>query len=188
LEDSVADERRGLEEHADQLAMQRLAEGDPVALRPLFDRWKRSLLTYFYRALGSMADAEDLALQVFEKLYRAAPRYRPEARFSSWLFAIARNELRHELRRRRRKPVEALPPEALEWAMPEVPSERIAREWEETLLHALQTLPERERSALLLTAAGELDRAAIAESLGTTVNHLYVIVHRARQRLRDHLD
>lgn len=168
----------------DVRCMVRIAAGDTHALRPVFDRWKLPLLSYFYRSLGSRADAEDLALQVFEHLFRAAGRYRPEARFSTWLFAIARGELLHELRRRRRKPVEPVAPEDL--AGFGVPLDRTG-ETEEEILVALQELPERQRSAILLAAAGELDHAAIAEALGVSVNNLNVILHRARQALRERL-
>jgi RNA polymerase sigma-70 factor (ECF subfamily) len=161
--------------------MARLVAGDTGALRPIFDRWKLPLISYLYRALGSRADAEDLALRVFERVYRAAPRFRADARFSTWLFAIARGELLHELRRRRRKPLEPVAPEEL--AETSVAADYSA-ELEEHLLAALQELPERQRSAILLAAAGELDHAAIAAALGVSVNNLNVILHRARQTLR----
>lgn len=169
----------------DQACMLRLARGETEALRPLFDRWKLPLITYFYRSVGSHADAEDLTLQTFEKVYRASGRYRPEARFSTWLFAIARNELRHEWRRLRRKPVDPLPAEMfdrIEGLSGEASS--AFRELEEHLLLGLQTLPERQRTALLLSAAGELDHAGIAGLLQVSVNNLNVILHRARASLR----
>jgi len=179
-EDTAGDAR----DDEDRRHMARLAAGDTHALRPIFDRWKLPLVSYFYRSLGSRADAEDLALQVFERVYRAARRFRPEARFSTWLFAIARGELLHELRRRRRKPLEPVAPEDL--AEIGAPCDRTA-ETEELLLAALQELPERQRSAVLLAAAGELDHAAIARALGVSVNNLNVILHRARQALRERL-
>lgn len=166
----------------DRRHMARLAAGDTHALRPIFDRWKLPLLSYFYRSLGSRADAEDLALKVFEHVHRAAGRFRPEARFSTWLFAIARGELLHELRRRRRKPLDPVAPEDL--AGIGAPCDHTA-EAEEHLLAALQELPERQRSAVLLAAAGDLDHPAIAVALGVSVNNLNVILHRARQALRE---
>ena len=123
----------------DRDCMARIVAGDTSALRPIFDRWKLPLLSYFYRSLGSRADAEDLALQVFDRVYRAASRYRMDARFSSWLFAIARGELLHELRRRRRKPVEPVSPEELEEVG--LACDHTA-EAEEHLLARLQELPE----------------------------------------------
>ncbi len=171
---------------SDQQNLQRVAEGDPDALQSIFDRWKLPLLTYFYRALGSRNDAEDLALQTFHRVYRSAGRYRPEASFSAWLFAIARHELLHEVRRRRRKPVEPVPPEDLDLLQADCTPEerRRAAELEEQLLAALQQLPERQRSALLLTAAGELSHGEIAQAVGVSAGNLHVILHRARHALR----
>jgi RNA polymerase sigma-70 factor, ECF subfamily len=180
-----------LEGSPESIWMARLAAGDSSALRPIFDRWKLPLVSYFYRALGSRWDAEDLALQTFERVYRAAGRYRPEAPFSSWLFAIARREMLHEMRRRRRKPVEAVDPADLAWnGSAEDPAATVASETaeaEEHLLVALQELPERQRSALLLVAAGDLTREEIAAALNLRLGHLNVLVHRARSALREAL-
>ncbi len=190
VEQEVGAEAAVATEDADQASMRRLAAGDTLALKGLFDRWKLPLLNYFYRALGNRADAEDLALQVFERIYRAAGRYRPEARFSTWLFSVARRELLHELRRRRRKPVEAVPAEELDLGAAGVSEDEPGRvrEAEEHLLSTLQELPERERSALLLTASGELSSIEVARTVGVSSNHLNVILHRARQKLRALLD
>ena len=175
--------------------MLRVAGGDPDALQPLFDRWKLPLLNFFYRSLGSRADAEDLVLQTFERVYRAAPRYRAEARFSTWLFSIARRELLHELRRRRRKPVDPVDPADIvdlvdldaAGGPPHPGAERSSlhsAEAEERLLRALSQLPERERTALLMNAADELTHGQIAETLSVSPGNLHVILHRARQTLR----
>ncbi|HEY0945739.1 MAG TPA: sigma-70 family RNA polymerase sigma factor [Opitutaceae bacterium] len=172
----------------DRRHMERLAAGESEALRPLFDRWKLPLLSYFYRSLGSHADAEDLALQTFARVYRHAARFRAENRFSTWLFAIARHELLHELRRRRRKPVEAVSPDELELGSADSSADEPGhtRELEEQLLEAVQQLPERQRSALLLLAAGQLSHREIAAALDVSENHLGVILHRGRQALRRH--
>jgi RNA polymerase sigma-70 factor (ECF subfamily) len=171
---------------SDHDLMVRLARGDSLALRPIFDRWKLPLIGYFYRSLGNRTDAEDLALQTLERVYRAAERYRAEAQFSTWLFAIARRELLHELRRRRRKPVEPVPPADLEFVGMDLSGieARKVSELEEHLLAVLQQLPEKQRSALLLSAGGELSHDGIADALGVSPNNLYVILHRGRAALR----
>ena len=170
----------------DAACMLRVIRGNPDALQPIFDRWKLPLLSYFYRALGSRADAEDLTLTTFERVYRGAKRFDPQTKFSTWLFSVARNELLHELRRRRRKPVEAVPPSDLAFLSSDDSAAdcRLAAELEEQLLIALQELPERQRSAILLTAAGELSHEEIADSLKISGNNLNVILHRARQALK----
>lgn len=166
--------------------MRRVAAGDEAALQQLFDRWKLPLLSYFYRSLGSRAEAEDLALEVFVRLHRAAPDYRPTARFSTFLFQIARNLMLNELRRRRRKPAEALPPEAFDTVAEAAAEEsRGLRELEEVLQAALTRLPEKLRTPLLLLHQQGLSYPEAAGTLRITENALRVTVFRARRKLRE---
>jgi RNA polymerase sigma-70 factor (ECF subfamily) len=173
--------------HGDQVEtewMHRVAAGDETALQQLFDRWKRPLLSFFYRSLGSHADAEDLTLEVFVRLHRSAPDYQPTAKFSTYLFHIAQNLLRNELRHRRRKPADAVPPELLEELPQPNDADRGLAELEEVLQQALARLPEKQRTALLLIQQQQLDYPAAAAALRMTENALRVLVHRARQMLR----
>lgn len=164
--------------------MRRVAAGEEAAFDQLFERWKRPLLSYFYRSLNSHADAEDLTLEVFVRLHRSAPRYRPTARFSTYLFQIAQNVLRNELRRRRRNPADAVPPELLdEWPHDDPSHQRLA-ELEENLQQALATLPEKPRAALLLIHQQNHSYPEAAAILRTNENALRVLVHRARLLLK----
>jgi len=164
--------------------MRRVANGDETAFDHLFERWKCPLLGYFYRSLQSHADAEDLTLEVFVRLHRGAARYRPTAKFSTYLFQIARNVLRNELRRRRRKPADAVPPELLdEWPQDDDTHHRLA-ELEENLQQALATLPEKPRTALLLIHQQQHSYPEAAAILRTNENALRVLVHRARLLLK----
>ncbi|MEM7674172.1 MAG: sigma-70 family RNA polymerase sigma factor, partial [Verrucomicrobiota bacterium] len=90
-----------------------VARGDEAALTQLIDRWKGPLISFFFRSVRSQELAEDLAQEVFIRIYRAAPRYRPEAKFSTYLFAIARRRLINEHRRSTRKPLELVDPHDL---------------------------------------------------------------------------
>jgi len=159
--------------------------GDERAWQQLFDTWKKPLLAFFYRSLGSMAEAEDLTLEVFVRLHRAADRYERRAAFSTFLFHIARNLLLNELRRRRRKPAQMVPPEAFDYvAAPEGDNSRSLSELEEAFQLALAQLPEAQRSLLLLIHQQDLDHRTVAATLGITVNAVRVQLHRARQHLK----
>lgn len=169
----------------DVARMIRLAAGDEGALQQLFDRWKRPLLSFIYRSLGSHADAEDLTLEVFVRLHRAAANYRPTARFSTYLFQIAQNLVRNEQRRRQRKPAVPVPPEVFDHVQSGVAgSDQRIQELEEVLGRALARLPERARAALLLVVQQRTGTAEAAATLGLTENALRVLVHRARQQLK----
>lgn len=168
--------------------MIRVAAGEEAGLQHLYDRWKRPLLSFFYRSLGSHADAEDLALEVFVRLHRSAADYRPTAKFSTYLFHIAQNLLRNELRRRRRKPADAVPPELFEELPQENAPDRRLAELEEVFQRALLRLPEKQRTALLLIQQQQLDYPAAAAALRMTENALRVLVHRARQMLKTEME
>lgn len=162
------------------------AAGDERAWQRLFDKWKKPLLAFFYRSLGSMPEAEDLTLEVFVRLHRSADRYEPRATFATFVFHIARNLLLNELRRRRRKPAQTLPPEAFDYlAAPGSDDARRVDELEEMFQRALGQLPEAQRSLLLLIHQQDLDHRTAAATLGITENALRVQLHRARQRLKE---
>ena len=119
------------------------------------------------------------------RLHRSAARYERRAAFTTFLFHIARNLLLNELRRRRRKPVQMLPPEAFDYvAAPESDDARRATELEEIFQRALAQLPEAQRSLLLLVHQQDLDPPTAAATLGLTANALRVQLHRARQHLK----
>ncbi len=174
---------------ADAERLARVAGGDESALQQLFDKWKLPLLSFFYRSLGCHADAEDLTLEVFIRLHRAAGRYRPTAKFSTYLFHIAQNLLRNEHRRRHRKPAQPAPPELFDTiAMETADSTQRVAELEEMLQRGLTRLPEKQRTALLLVYQKNMDYRTAAAALQTTENALRVLVHRARQLLKTEIE
>ncbi len=169
--------------------LRRAGGGDDTALQRLFDKWKLPLLGFFYRSLGSRPDAEDLTLEVFIRLHRSARRYRPDARFTTFLFHIARNLLLNELRRRRRKPAESVPAESFDYlAADAAGQERRALELEEVFQRALDRLPEKYRTPLLLITQQHLEYAEAAAVLRVTENALRVLVHRGRQLLKTEME
>lgn len=182
--DAASIEPRDADE--DSATLCRAAGGDEQAWQQLFDRWKKPLLAFFYRSLGSMPEAEDLTLEVFVRLHRASARYEHRAQLATYLFHIARNLLLNERRRRRRKPATLLPPDAFDYvAAPGSEETRRMAEWEEEFQCALIELPETQRTLMLLVHQQELDQPAVASLLGVTENALRVQLHRARQRLKE---
>jgi RNA polymerase sigma-70 factor (ECF subfamily) len=163
----------------------RVGKGDETALQRLFDKWKLPLLSFFYRSLGSHADAEDLTLEVFTRLHRAAADYRPSAKFSTYLFHIAQNLARNEHRRRRRKPAQPVPAELFDQmeSSGTGTAHRLS-ELEEVFQRAMERLPEKSRTALLLVVQQQMAYPEAATALGITENALRVLVHRARQLLK----
>lgn len=166
--------------------MQRLATGDETALRALIDRWKSPLINFFYRSLRSHESAEDLAQVVFVRIYRAAPKYQPTAKFSTYLFHIARRLLINEFRRQQRKPLEAVDPADLVAVDSEDPGRQV-REIEEAFEIALEGLPENQRTAILLLKQQQLSYQEIAAIMDASESAVKTWIFRARQFLKQAL-
>ncbi len=164
--------------------MRRIAAGDSAAMRCLMARWKLPLLSFLQRLLGARPEAEDLVLEVFVRLHRAAPDYAPTARFSTYVFGIAHRLALNELRRRQRKPAEATAPAAFDHVVAaESDGARLA-ELEEVFQRALVELPPKSRAALLLIVQQQLSYEEAALALRSNPNAVRVLVHRARQELK----
>ncbi len=94
--------RADLEELADEELMLRYAAGDVAAFEILLGRHERKILNFVYRSIGDRARAEEVTQDVFLRVVRSAERYKKSARFTTWLYTIARNACIDEARRARR--------------------------------------------------------------------------------------
>src|SRR2546421_5018729 len=84
--------------------MMKVKRGDQRAFTELVERYWTQIFGHFYRRLGDRQEAEDLAQDVFLRLYRYRKRYQPRAKFATWLYHITQNVARNALRSRRRRP------------------------------------------------------------------------------------
>ena len=174
------------EEDRDADLMLRVQQGDDASFELLVERYKQPVVNMVYRIVGDFSESEDLAQKVFIQAYRASERYRPTARFSTWLFTIARNLSLNELRRRRRRPSVPLD-EAPESPMAGTsrPSEALLHaELGETIEGALHDLPVNQRTAIVLLLERNLSYEEIACVLGCSVSAVKALIHRARETLR----
>ena len=169
----------------DQECVRRLALGDVQAMEELILRWKRPLFAFFLRSLPNFADAEDLTQKTFVRLYGSVSRYQPKAKFSTWLFTIARNLLIDELKRRKRRPQEVELEDFSSFGSTEGTTKR---EWEEVLSVEIEKLPENHRSALLLRIQQEWSYREIADLMNASESSVKTWIHRARLALREALN
>jgi RNA polymerase sigma-70 factor, ECF subfamily len=179
----------GMTNRTDDTLMINYAEGDENALRILVERWERPVFAFLVRMLGSAEEAEDLCQDTFMNLIKASERYQPDGKFQSWLFRIAGNKARSRLRRR--KILRWLPlsgehaetptpgPDALK-VLAEEDEQRIVRE-------AVSRLPQRQREALILKQYQEMSYQEIADTMGTSVSSVQMLLHRAMTALRGNL-
>ena len=164
--------------------MERIASGDQCAMEELIELWKMPMFRFFLRSLNHHEDAEDLTQRVFIRIYRSAERYLPHAKFSTWIFTIARNLLIDEIKKRKRRP-QMVFDEYIE-RVGEVEGARSA-ELTEILMKQLDTIPENHRTALLLRVQRELSYREIAEVMQSTEASVKTWIHRARLDLRKSL-
>jgi RNA polymerase sigma-70 factor, ECF subfamily len=170
----------------DSLLMLRVKDGDEKALATLIDKWKTPLVNFFYRSLGSRASSEDLAQMTFVRIYRSAPRYEPRAKFSTYLFHVARRLLINEYRHRQRKPLETVDPMELPAVSADDDSREVG-EIEEAFNQAIGKLPEKHATALLLLKQQELSYEEIAELMDASVGAVKTWIFRARAQLKEEL-
>ncbi len=179
----------------DDALMTAAAGGDEAAFRVLVERWERRVLAFLFRSLGSSEDAADFAQETFLRLYRAAPDYIPRGRFAPFLFRIAGNLARNEIRRRgvrrllnwgagAREDEEsgALRVEAPDADRPDVSWARAHEA--QRVRRALLALPERQRIAVTLKRFEGLTQEEIAEAMGISVGAVESLLVRGMAALR----
>jgi RNA polymerase sigma-70 factor, ECF subfamily len=168
--------------------MRRIREGDMEAFKLLVETHQSRIVGTISKMLGSDVEAEDLAQQVFIRVWRSAPRYKPTAKFTTWLFRITRNLVFNEMRRKRHfvdqtddlvEPVERKergPDQVL-----------LEEELQMAIQEAISKLPEAQRLAIVLRRYEELPYEEIAKVMDTTVPAVKSILFRARAELRERL-
>ena len=171
---------------SDQILMLDIATGNQVAMGKLIDEWKDSVFRFFDRSLHNKADAEDLTQRVFIKLYHSAPKYQPKAKFSTYLFTIARNLLIDEINKNNRKQTVSFEEE---WIKNEVkePSEEVSEIYE-IIEFAMRGMPEFQCTALLLRVQRELSYSEIADVMKVSESRVKTWIHRARLFLKKSLE
>lgn len=181
--------------------MLRVKQGDDAAFQELVEAYQDRVVAIFTNIVGNHDSAEDLAQDVFLRIYRARLTYEPAAKFSTWLFRIANNlALNTKRNKARRKetqfgnadsqPVVARP---LERNIKEKSALMPARILDRSELHqvvrdSLEELNERQRMAVLLHKFEEMSYAEIADVFEMSVPAVKSLLSRAREKLREVLE
>ena len=182
----------------DAALMLRVKRGDRAAFATLVEKYKQPLVNFVFRTLRDETETEDVAQNTFLQVWKSRARYERTAKFSTWLFTIARNLCLNEIRRRSRHPAESLEETHAEH------DDQPSRQYEdkkiflptETALHgelaqkieeALAELPENQRTAILLCRQDELSYEEIAEVLDCSLSATKSLIHRGREFLKEKL-
>jgi RNA polymerase sigma-70 factor (ECF subfamily) len=174
--------------------MQLTASGDTAAFERLVERHQALVAGTVARMLGSNSDVEDIAQQVFVRVWKSASRYEPRAKFTTWLLKITRNLVFNELRRRKRHALLPLQsePEGEEMQLKDERGQTPAAsllegELQGAIDSAIAALPETQRMAVVLRRYEELSYEQIAEVLEQSVPAVKSLLFRARTQLRERL-
>jgi RNA polymerase sigma-70 factor (ECF subfamily) len=177
-------------EETDIALMELIKRGDDKAFDLLLSRHQRSVYNLAYRFLNDEAEAEDITQEAFIRVFKASGTYSPEAKFTTWLYAIVKNLCFNSLRRKRTAHIVSIEEERL----PEIPAqnidpcETIDRQRLRTKVScAVNALPENMRIAVILHKFHGLQYHEIAEILGCSLNAVKLRVHRAKAVLANSL-
>lgn len=182
------------EESLDAVLMARAGAGDHEAFRQLVERHQNAVIGTVAKMLGNPAEAEDIAQQVFIRLWRHAKNYRPEAKFTTYLFTITRNLVFNESRRKSRRKEVSMEErqESASFHLPspterEPDSEMLQGELQQAIDRAIASLPEAQRMAVVLRRYEQMPYEELAKVLDLTVPAIKSLLFRARTTLRDAL-
>jgi len=176
--------------------MLRVRQGDAESFDKLLRRYRTPIVRYFCRMVRDQALAEDLAQEAFLRVYKARQRYRPDARFTTWLYRIATNLALNAIRDGK----------GMQWHSENGSSEDGDRQWDladpkasveqqmietdrQRMIHeAIEALPENQRAAVILHKYQEVDYHQISEILKVSESAVKSLLYRAYETLRVRLE
>ena len=180
---------------SDEELMLECRRGDMSAFELLVRRYQDALVNYIHYTINDYHRAEDLAQETFLRVFKSASRYEPKASFKSWLYTIATNLSRNEIRNRARRKTYFLEDMVDENEdvydsefmidtrfQPDILYEK--KERQQLIKKTLKQLPENQRLALTLVTYQELSYEEISEILNCSVGAVKSLIHRARQNMK----
>jgi RNA polymerase sigma-70 factor (ECF subfamily) len=172
--------------------------GDMSAFELLVMRYKDLMTNFIYRSISDYHRAEDLAQETFLRVFKSANRYEPKCQFKNWIYLIATNLCRNEIRNRKRRNTAYLDDlvsededvnySALMRDVSQLPDELYEKKEQQLMIQqTINSLPESQRVALVLVTYQNLRYDEIAEVLECSVSAVKSLIHRARQNMKKFL-
>jgi RNA polymerase sigma-70 factor (ECF subfamily) len=177
--------------------MLRFKEGDAEAFELLFSRHTRAMVNFAYRFVRNRELAEELAQEIFLRVYEGAAAYKAQARFTTWLYRIATNVCLNEIRKPhfrvalqslttgRTRDGETVPIDVETESEPDkhLEQQAISR----ALKQALDQIPDKQRIAFILNKYQELSYAEVSEIMKISEKAAKSLIHRAKEALAEKL-
>lgn len=178
--------------------MLRFKQGDNSSFEALLDKYHNSIINFIYRFIGDKAEAEDLAQEVFLRIYRAKENYTPKAKFSTWIYRIAKNLVLNELRTKISHKLSSLEemvsteeggelPRQLADDKPSTLVELERQDLIRAVRKAIDLLPTNQKLAVILRRYEELSYEEIAEVMSCSVLAVKSLLNRAKEALKEKL-
>lgn len=173
----------------DELLIKQVGEGDEHAFERLVHKYEQAVFNTIYRYIGYRDDVEDLAQEIFIKVWRNASKFKGKSKFSTWLYRITANHCFNYRRKHKRGNV-SLDELAERGKTPE--ALKVEPDWEqkrrvESVRKAVNALPERQRMALVLAQYEGRSYKEIADIMKVSVSSVESLIFRARSHLREKL-
>lgn len=185
------DPTRAAEASEDRALMARVCGGDERAFAALMERWELPVKSVIARLIFNASEAEELAQETFVRVWQQREKFRPDAVFRPWVFAIAVNLARNRLRWWRRRPSISLDewsavgePGATDRPPATASSSLETNERAAAVRDAIAALPAELREALVLFTYEQMSHAEIAAAVGATAKAVETRIYRAREKLR----
>ena len=182
---------------SDEDLMRRCREGDMSAFELIVLRYKDAIFNFIYHFVSDYHRAQDISQETFLRVLRNVDRYKSRNSFKPWLYRIAANLCKNELRDRSRRRMLSLNDPDLDiesligdrYTVPDtVPGEAYEKEeMRELVRNALESLPEDQRMAIVLREYQDLSYVEIAVALNCSLGAVKSKIHRARQNIRNML-
>ena len=172
---------------ADCELMLQVKKGEVAAFNQIIERYQSPIINFVFRLVGRIEEAEEIAQEVFLRIYLARGRYRPKAKFSTYIYRIAKNLSLNALRKKRPqivsldKPIfnshQISPAEALE-----------KKEIQALVKEALDSLPSPQKTAIILNRYNDLSYEEIGRIMNLSLPAVKSLLHRAKENLKKKLE
>jgi RNA polymerase sigma-70 factor (ECF subfamily) len=167
--------------------IERIINGDKQLFAVLVDRYKNKIYGIFCGMGACHQDAQDLAQETFIRVYRSLPSHREGSRFFSWMYTIAVNLMRDQLRQKKPVLTDA-PPEAISPNDKSPEQQLLQQEMKREIHHQLDELPEQYRLVLLLKYTNELSYEEIADIANMSTSQVKNALYRGKKMLKKRIE
>jgi RNA polymerase sigma-70 factor (ECF subfamily) len=189
---AVMSDRRRIDPDPDAELMLQFKAGKLEAFEELFSRHIRSVVNFAYRFVRNRGVAEELAQEIFLRVHDAAPSYRADAKFTTWLYRVATNICLNEVRRPEYRAIHeslddpiCIPIDLVDKGAPRPEAALLRQAVSEALRKALEALPEKQRLAFILNKYQDLSYVEVGEVMKISEKAVKSLIHRAKQAMAE---